>query len=117
MEDADQRPAVAGQVERSVRPRAWACVWPDDNGCGGGAFTTMSESTARNYMDGANESADAGRSQCRPSLVPLYDQAALDAAVAAERERILALCQGKTHEGCTYLARCGTVCNKCGQVA
>ncbi len=35
----------------------------------------------------------------------------------AERERILARCQGKTHDGCRYLAHCGTVCNKCGQVA
>jgi hypothetical protein len=66
-------------------------VWPEENGCGGGAFTTMDEGSARNYMAGANESADAGRSACRPELVPLYDQAALDAAVAqavaAERER------------------------------
>jgi hypothetical protein len=37
--------------------------------------------------------------------------------VAAERERILSRCQGKTHDGCAYLGRCGMVCNKCGQVA
>lgn len=24
---------------------------------------------------------------------------------------------GKTHEGCAYLAKCGSVCDKCGQVA
>lgn len=74
--------AGEGPVERPVRPRAWACVWPEEDGCGGGAFTTMDESSARNYMAGANESADAGRSACRPELVLLYDQAALDAAVA-----------------------------------
>lgn len=37
--------------------------------------------------------------------------------MAAERERILSRCQGKTHDGCAYLGRCGMVCNKCGQVA
>ena len=26
-------------------------------------------------------------------------------------------CRGVTHSGCKYLAACGSVCNKCGQVA
>lgn len=37
--------------------------------------------------------------------------------VAAERERWQARCAGKRHDGCAYLATCGNVCNKCGQVA
>jgi hypothetical protein len=80
--------AVAGQVERGVRPRAWACVWPDEAGCGGGGFTTLDERTALNYMAGATESADSGRSKCRPALVPLYDAQAVDAMLASELERI-----------------------------
>jgi len=39
------------------------------------------------------------------------------AEVAAERERWYAKCAGKRHEGCNYVATCGTVCNKCGQMA
>ena len=42
---------------------------------------------------------------------------AWQAAVAAERERWQRQCAGKRHDGCTYLATCGSVCNKCGQVA
>jgi len=93
MTDADNRPAVVGQVERPVRPRAWACVWPVEDGCGGGGFTTLNESAALNYMAGANESADGGTSRCRPVLVALYDQTAIDAAVAAERKRCAKLCE------------------------
>ena len=26
-------------------------------------------------------------------------------------------CRGVKHSGCNYLAACGSVCNKCGQVA
>lgn len=26
-------------------------------------------------------------------------------------------CRGVNHSGCNYLAACGSVCNKCGQVA
>ena len=83
------------------------------------------------------------------SLDPLYDQTALDAAVAAERdarleaqrqletlkgriagaereknravlaerERWESNCAGKRHDGCHHVATCGTVCNKCGQLA
>jgi hypothetical protein len=56
----------------------------------------------------------------RPTLrneTPLVTLAQAEAMVAAERERILSRCQGKTHDGCAYLGRCGMVCNKCGQVA
>ena len=41
----------------------------------------------------------------------------LAAAVAAERERWVALCAGKRHEGCHYVATCGAICNKCGSAA
>ena len=37
--------------------------------------------------------------------------------VAAERERWVAACVGKRHDGCNYTATCGSVCNKCGAVA
>ena len=80
--------SCTGLAERGVRPRAWACVWPDEAGCGGGGFTTLDERTALNYMAGATESADSGRSKCRPALVPLYDAQAVDAMLASELERI-----------------------------
>ena len=63
MTDADQRPAVVGQVERPVRPRAWEYV--DRKGWVQALF--------------AAEPHDLY--PCKP----LYDQAALDAALAAER--------------------------------
>lgn len=54
--------AVAGQVERSVRPRAWiGPVWQLMN-------DHIYESWAKNYPDDARHFA------------PLYDQAALDDA-------------------------------------
>ncbi len=46
------------------KPAAWACIWPDE--CGGGGFTTLDETAARNYMAGAREY------QPGPKLVPLY---------------------------------------------
>lgn len=49
---------------RDQKPFAWACIWPDKSG--GGAFTTLDETTARNYMGGASEH------QPGPKLVPLY---------------------------------------------
>lgn len=98
----ESRDAVAGQVGRPVRPVAW---WHKAENGGIRCWTSA-------HADALRLAGEIGF-----ELAPLYDQAALDAAVAAERERILARCQGKTHEGCTYLARCGTVCNKCGQVA
>jgi hypothetical protein len=42
-----------------------------------------------------------------------YALDAVQRAVAAMMSR----CQGKKHDGCNYLAHCGMVCNKCGQVA
>jgi len=58
--------AVGLPVEREVRPRAWA--WKDDP---------------------SGEEVFSGWNNPRPELnsEPLYDQAAIDAAVAAERER------------------------------
>jgi hypothetical protein len=64
------QPAVAGQVDRGVRPRAWI----------GPSGQTMPDEIyvawAKSYP------ADAQH------FSPLFDQAALDAAVAAERERL-----------------------------
>lgn len=84
--------AVAGKVERPVRPRAWACVWPAEDGCGGGGFTTLDPRAAENYMAGANESADSGRSKCRPTLVTLYDAQAVEALVRAAVECAVEVC-------------------------
>ena len=33
------------------------------------------------------------------------------------RAALMPRCRGVTHPGCNYLAACGSVCNKCGQVA
>ncbi len=57
---------------RAQKPFAWACIWPDK--CGGGAFTTLDETTALNYMDGAS------KHQPGPKLVPLYASPAPQAA-------------------------------------
>lgn len=62
-------PALAGQVEPSFRPACWA--WRDDDG--------------QTHLSGWDDVRPAHGS------VPLYGQAVLDAAVAAERERVKAL--------------------------
>ena len=68
--------AVAGQLERGVRPRAWI----------GPSGQTMPDEI---YVAWATSyPADAKH------FAPLYDQAALDAAVAAERERCAKLVEG-----------------------
>ena len=46
-----------------------------------------------------------------------YALAEVQRALAVERERWHKQCAGKRHEGCNYVAACGSVCNKCGQVA
>lgn len=61
--------AVAGQLERGVRPRAWI----------GPSGQTMPDEIYVAWADRCP--ADVKH------FAPLYDQAALDAAVAAERER------------------------------
>lgn len=33
------------------------------------------------------------------------------------RAAMMPKCRGVTHPGCNYLAACGSVCNKCGQLA
>lgn len=38
-------------------------------------------------------------------------------AEAVEREQWQKQCAGKRHEGCNYVATCGSLCNKCGQWA
>lgn len=68
--DNESRPAVGAPVQPSVRPCAW---------------------TARSWL--ANRSGGHFVPERRHAFdVPLYDQAALDAAVAAERERCAKLC-------------------------
>ena len=62
--------AVAGQVERTVRPRAWAIFVDSGNAR---MWTTL--------QPHVQKLADAEGL----TVTPLYDQASLDAAVAAER--------------------------------
>lgn len=74
----ESRDAVAGQVGRPVRPVAW---WHKaENG---------------NIRCWTSAHADALRlaGEIGFELAPLYDQAALDAAVAAERERCASKCR------------------------
>ena len=73
--------AVSAQVDRGVRPRAWLCEWPTAKG--GGGFTTTEEAAAQHYMHKHRLTEDG------PVLVPLYDQAAIDAAAddAARQSR------------------------------
>lgn len=96
--------AVAGQVDRGVRPRAWACVWPAEDGCGGGGFTTLDPRAAQNYMAGANESADSFRSKRRPTLVTLYDAQAVEALVRAAVEIAVEVCAASTGQHRTIAA-------------
>lgn len=60
---ATEAPAVAGRLGQPIKPRAW---------CVGASYWPSRDSVP--YM-------------LRDEAEPLYDQAALDAAVAAERER------------------------------
>ncbi len=98
---AQPEQAVGAPLERQVRPRAWA--WKDEP---------------------SGEEVLSGWNNPRPELnsEPLYDQAAIDSTVAAERERIKAAvlrctlfaedCEGDGHEvdtarkalACTILA-------------
>lgn len=66
--------AVAGPVERPVRP----CAWISEYG--------LSELTTESEKLGSLE-WEVKRNKERGHDVPLYDQAALDAAVAAALER------------------------------
>ena len=68
------QPAVAGPVVRVVRPRAWMMVNP----------THMPESRSLHWQQ--------QEWHITWEAEPLYDQAAIDAAVAAERERCAKLC-------------------------
>jgi hypothetical protein len=74
MEDADQSPAVAGQVERSVRPRAWEVL-------GGYLYGNEEDAKRRSRKEGGAH------------FWPLYDRASLDAAVAKERERCASMAE------------------------
>jgi hypothetical protein len=67
MENEQAQPAAAGPVDCRVRPRAWA--WKDEP---------------------SGQEVYSGWEMPRPtdSSEPLYDWAALESAVAAERERI-----------------------------
>ena len=97
-------PAVGVPLDAPVRPRAWACVWPAEDGCGGGGFTTLDEHAALNYMAGATESADRGRITCRPTLVTMYDAQAVEARVRAAVECAVEVCAGATGQHRTIAA-------------
>jgi hypothetical protein len=85
MNDANNRPAVVGQVEPSVRPACWA--WRDDDG--------------QTHLSGWNDVRPAHGS------VPLYDQAALDAALNLW-PRDCRLCANYTTQagGCVSVVQC-----------
>jgi hypothetical protein len=55
-------------------------------------------------MAGANESADSGRSKCRPALVTLYDAQAVEALVRAAVECAVEVCAGATGQHRTIAA-------------
>ena len=80
-ETDEGRGAVAGRVERPVVPVAWRL--------------------------GETPCVEFGPQACRPEhgWTPLYDQAALDAAVAAERERCLADCEAVGDLGAMLVAQ------------
>ena len=75
--------ADEGPVQRTVRPRAWAIFV--DNG------NARMWSTFQPHVQ---KLADAEGLE----VTRLYDQAAIDAAVAAERERCAKLCEGMHDE-------------------
>lgn len=72
MSKSEQPANVA--VDRGVRPRAWLTREPDGND-GDGSYS------------GVYEGVELGAERPDFGTEPLYDQAALDAAVVAERER------------------------------
>lgn len=76
-------PAIDDSVKRQVRPRAWLRV-----------------SNISGEATGLFETQDVQLQSER--LEPLYDQAALDAAVAAERERFLGLIE--RHNNDSFMA-------------
>jgi hypothetical protein len=117
---------VAGPVQRKLghaTEARWYCLDRD-----GVAMLCTDEADARTQ---AAESDDCWPGRAPHRAVLLGDVAALRArvleleaahedasgAVLQERDRWLQRCAGKRHEGCSYLATCGTVCNKCGRVA
>lgn len=86
-------PAVGAQVDRRVRPFAW-----------------MTGESARRLKRGGNGKGAVPVHGERSGLakLPVYDQAALDAAVAAERDRCATIARrwGETHaDGETVNAR------------
>ena len=76
--NTETQPAVGGQVERNVMPRAWALFAPNGNYR---IWSTVQAEVER-------VAAEAG-----VPLTPLYDQVAMDAAIAAERENALRYAQ------------------------
>ena len=77
-------------VKRPVRPRVWACVWPESHG--GGGFTTMDERAARNYMAGAIESHAAGNGTASPTLVECWDAAGMAEMARNEVDQMIDDC-------------------------
>lgn len=85
MTNEQNAPAVGAPLERQVMPRAWARV------------SNISGTTRGVFEPGAQgEAPDVELKTER--MVPLYDRAVIDAAVAAERERFAAQTQRATSE-------------------
>ena len=72
MSNTQKQPALAGQVEPTVRPRAWA----DDKVMAGQVGNCASDA-AKTYWQRSNQ---FDRMMAERLTHPLYDQAALDAA-------------------------------------
>lgn len=77
-------PAVGAPVEPTVRP----CAWADDKVMAGHVGNCASDA-AKTYWQRSNQ---FDRMMAERLTHPLYTQAQLDAAVAAERERAARVC-------------------------
>lgn len=73
MNDADDRPAVVGQVERSVRPRAWAVVYGEVT-----HGVCLTEVAAKLWVENLREQ-NRGRG-FDIQVMPLYGRAEIEGA-------------------------------------
>ena len=73
MNDADDRPAVAGQVELSVRPRAWAVVYGEVT-----HGVCLTEVAAKLWVENLREQ-NCGRG-FDIQVMPLYGRAEIEGA-------------------------------------
>jgi hypothetical protein len=86
-EIADAKPAVGGPVQQMVRPRAFLCEYRFRG-------NVRHELTEELPTHAGVESA---------MMEPLYARSALDAAVAAERERCARLCEHRVDTALGYV--------------